>query len=554
MADRVQVTLRVEGMTCDGCARHVTKALNAVPGVLESRVPTWQGGKATVLMDTSVQDEDLIRAVMEAGYHAVVVERRPVAGDRHFAIQGDTEYDLMVLGGGSAGFAAAIKGAELGARVAIVEGSTIGGTCVNVGCVPTKTLIAAAEICYHSAYPMFEGLPTCPPPQDWQRVVAQKDELVEALRKGKYIDVMAIYPNITFIEGRARLTGRRNVEVNGRRYLPGKIIIATGASPWAPPIPGLEEVGYLDSTAALSLPALPESLVVIGGGPIGLELAQLFHRFGVRVTIVEAAPRIAAGEDVEISEALASYLEEEGIQVHSGIRITHVERTSSGKAVCGEAQGRPCTFEGSEILVATGRRPNTRDLGLEEAGVQVGQRGEILVNEHLQTTNPDIFAAGDVLGDPQFVYVAAYGGGVAAENALTGSGRVYDLTALPRVTFTDPQIASVGYTEAQARERGIPVKTAVLSLKDVPRAIAARNTKGLIKLVAEEGTDRLLGAHILAANAGEVIQEAVLAIRFGLTIQDLIDTFHPYLTMVEGLKLAALAFTKDVARLSCCAT
>jgi len=165
MADRVQVTLRVEGMTCDGCARHVTKALNAVPGVLESRVPTWQGGKATVLMDTSVQDEDLIRAVMEAGYHAVVVERRPVAGDRHFAIQGDTEYDLMVLGGGSAGFAAAIKGAELGARVAIVEGSTIGGTCVNVGCVPTKTLIAAAEICYHSAYPMFEGLPTCPLPR-----------------------------------------------------------------------------------------------------------------------------------------------------------------------------------------------------------------------------------------------------------------------------------------------------------------------------------------------------------------------------------------------------
>ncbi len=554
MADRVQVTLRVEGMTCDGCARHVTKALNAVPGVFESRVPSWQGGKATVLADTSVEDDALVLAITEAGYHAAVVERRPVKGERHFAGEESTDYDLMVIGGGSAGFAAAIRGAELGARVAIVEAGTIGGTCVNVGCVPTKTLIAAAELCYHSAYNMFEGLPACPPPQDWQRVVAQKDELVARLRKGKYVDVMAIYPNITLIEGQARLAGGRRVEIDGRSYLPSKIVIATGASPWAPPIPGLEEVGYLDSTAALNLPALPESLVVIGGGPIGLELAQLFHRFGVRTTIVEAAPTIAAGEEAEISEALTSYLEEEGIQVHAGIRITHVQKTSSGKAVCGEAEGRPCTFEGSEILVATGRRPNTRGLGLEKAGVQVGQRGEVIVNEYLQTTNPDIFAAGDVIGDPQFVYVAAYGGGVAAENALTGAGRVYDLTALPRVTFTDPQVASVGYTEAQARERGIPLRTAVLPLKDIPRAIAVRNTKGLIKLVAEEGTNRLLGAHVLAPNGGEIIQEAILAIRFSLTIQDLIDTFHPYLTMAEGLKLAALTFTKDVARLSCCAT
>ncbi|MBI4278992.1 MAG: hypothetical protein HY660_11090 [Armatimonadetes bacterium] len=178
----------------------------------------------------------------------------------------------------------------------------------------------------------------------------------------------------------------------------------------------------------------------------------------------------------------------------------------------------------------------------------------MLVNEFLQTANPDVYAAGDVIGDPQFVYVAAYGGGLAAENALTGAGRVYDLTALPRVTFTDPQVASVGLTEAQAQERGIEVKVATLHLKNVPRAIAARDTRGLIKLVAEQGTDRLLGAHVLAAEAGEMVQEATLAIRFGLTIRDIVDTFHPYLTMVEGLKLAALTFDKDVARLSCCAT
>jgi mercuric reductase len=541
-------------MTCDGCARHVAKALESVPGVVESRVPGWQSGKASLLADADVEDAALVRAVEEAGYRAVVLERRPVEGERRFPSEEDVDYDLMVIGGGSAGFAAAIKGAELGARVAIVESGTIGGTCVNVGCVPSKTLIAAAELCYHSAYNMFEGLPSCPPPEDWQRVIAQKDELVAALRQGKYIDVMAIHPGITLIQGQARLTGGRGVAVNGRRYTPGKIVIATGGSPWAPPIPGLAEVGYLDSTAALSLPALPESLVVVGGGPIGLELAQLFRRFGVRVTIVEAAPRIAVGEEPEISGALTRYLTEDGIAVHAGIRITQVQTVPSGKVVCGEAGGRPCTFEGQEIIVATGRRPNTRGLGLEDAGVAVGPRGEVLVNEHLQTSNPNVFAAGDVIGDPQFVYVAAYAGGVAAENALTGAGRVCDLSAVPRVTFTDPQVASVGYTEAQARERDIEVQTAFLDLKHVPRAIAARNTRGLIKLVAEADTGRLLGAHVLAPQGGEVIQEAVLAVRFGLTMRDIIETFHPYLTMAEGIKLAALSFEEDVSRLSCCAT
>lgn len=460
----------------------------------------------------------------------------------------------MVIGGGSAGFAAAIRGAELGSRVALVEAGTIGGTCVNVGCVPSKTLIAAAEVCYRSAYSMFEGLPVCPAPTDWQRVVAQKDELVALLRRGKYVNVAAAYPTLTLLRGRAALSGPRTVTVDGRTYTPDKIVIATGASPWAPPIPGLREVGYLDSTAALSLPALPQSIVVIGGAPIGLELAQLFRRFGVRVTVVEAASRIAAGEDPAISEALEGYLREEGIEIHTGIRITSVERTAGGRAVCGDAQGRPCTFEGQELVVATGRRPNTTGLGLEDAGVRLGPRGEILVDEHLQTSSPHVYTAGDVLGDPQFVYVAAYAGRVAAENALTGAHRVYDLTALPRVTFTDPQIASVGYTEDQSRERGLRVQARTLPLTEVPQAIAARNTRGLITLVAEEGTGRLLGAHMLAPNAGDAIQEAVLAVRFGLTVRDLVETFHPYLTMAEGLKLCALTFQKDVARLSCCAT
>ncbi len=473
------------------------------------------------------------------------------------------DYDLMTIGGGSAAFAAAIKAAELGARVAIVEKGTIGGTCVNIGCVPSKTLIKAAELCYHAAYPQFEGLTACPPPSDWQRVVQQKDELVVALRQGKYVDVAAVYPTITILKGEAKLLGGRRVGVNGAGdplrgcvqwvMEPEKIVVATGSSPWAPPTPGLQDAGFLDSEQALSLDALPASLIIIGGGSIGLEFAQLFTRFGVQVMVLESGPHVARAEEPEIGQALVRCLEEEKVRICTDVTISRVERRDGEYLVHTETNGKPEICRAERLLVATGRRPNTGGFGLEAAGVTLGAKGEIVVNEHLQTTNPDIYAAGDCIGDPMYVYVAAYAGGLAAENALSGAGRVYNLAALPHVTFTDPQIASVGLTEEKAKQQGLRVQAAVLPLHHVPRAVAARNTNGLIKLVVEEGTGRLLGAHVLAAEAGEVIQEATLAIRCGLTVQDLADTFHPYLTMVEGLKLAALTFKKDVSKLSCCA-
>ncbi|TAJ27936.1 MAG: mercury(II) reductase, partial [Nitrospirae bacterium] len=427
------------------------------------------------------------------------------------------------------------------------------GTCVNIGCVPSKTLIKAAELCYHAAYPQFEGLTACPPPSDWQRVVQHKDELVAALRRGKYVDVAAVYPTITILKGEAMLLGEHKVSVNGTVYKPGKIVVATGSRPWAPPIPGLHEAGYLDSEQALSLETLPASLIIVGGGSIGLEFAQLFTRFGVNVMVLEAGPQVAMTEEPEIGQALVRYLEDEKVRICTNIQIAKVERAAGEYRVHTSINGVAEVCRAERLLVATGRRANTTGFGLEDAGVTLGPKGEIVVNQHLQTTNPDIYTAGDCIGDPMYVYVAAYAGGLAAENAMTGVGRRYDLTALPRVTFTDPQVASVGLTERQAKEKGIRVQTALLPLEHVPRALASRNTKGLIKLVAEEETGRLLGAHVLAAEAGEVIQEATLAIRFGMTVQDLAETFHPYLTMVEGLKLAALTFKKDVSKLSCCA-
>ena len=463
------------------------------------------------------------------------------------------DFDLLVMGGGSAGFAAAIKGADLRARVALVEGGTLGGTCVNVGCVPSKTLIRAAEAQHRRVHHGFGGIPTADGAPEWSRVRAQKDELVAQLRQAKYRDVLRAYQTITLHDQRGAIAPDGTVRLADGRILKGrKIVVTSGASPWAPPIPGLAQVRYLDNASAMALERLPRSMVVIGASAVGLELAQMFARLGVRVTVLEALPRVVPAEDPAIGEALAEYLCAEGLEIHAGATISKVDRASE-YTVHFRCGGTEAVATGEELLVAAGRRANTSGLGLDDAGVALGKKGEIVVNEYLATTNPDIYAAGDVIGDPMFVYVAAHGGALAAENALRGNARRYDLSALPTVTFTDPAVASVGLTETQARTRGIEPIVAHLDLSHVPRALAARDTRGFVRLVADARTRHILGAHILAAEAGEMVTEPALAIRFGLTIDDLTQAFHPYLTLSEGIKLAAQTFDRDVAKLSCCA-
>ena len=553
MKKELQIELEVQGMTCDSCATHVEKALRSVPGVKEARVPHWQSGQAQVKAESTVDPQALTDAVQQAGYQATVKRRRAAETPAQGEATAASDFDLLVIGGGSAGFAAAIKGAELGTKVALVEAGTIGGTCVNVGCVPSKALIRAVEHHHRAGQSPFPGIETAAGTIDWPRVIEGKNALVDELRQAKYIDVLDYYPQITLIPGRARLTGANGVEIDGRAYAPRKIVVATGARPWAPPIPGLQEAGYLDSTAALDIKELPHSLIVLGANAVGLELAQIYARAGSQVTLIELLPHIAPFEDEEISQALQEYLTEEGLEVVTGFQTQSVRRQDGRYVVAGTRDGEAATFSAEQLLVATGRRPNTEGLGLEEAGVELGKRGEILVDETLRSSNPHIYAAGDVTGRDMFVYSAAYGGSLAAENALSDAGRVYNASYIARVTFTDPQVASAGLTEAQAREKGYEVKVSVLPMEYVPRALAARDTRGLIKLVADAQSDRLLGAHILAPEAGEIIQVASLALRFGLTVTQLRETMFPYLTNVEGIKLASLGFEKDIAKLSCCA-
>ena len=553
-----KVKLEVQGMTCDSCAVHIEKALESVPGVLSATVSHWTAGEATVTTKGRIVEDRLLSAVKAAGYAAT-----PSSPTREVEVlepdRASLDYDLIVAGTGGGGMAAALKAAELGKSVLVVEAGTIGGTCVNVGCVPSKTLIRAAEAYHKAANHPFKGIDIQANGVNWHDVVKQKDGLVEELREQKYVNVLASQAeNITLMEGRAAIK-KDGVAVDGKHhYSANKMVIAVGARPNLLPLEGIENVNVLTSTTIMSLENQPRSLVVIGGRAIALELGQALARLGTKVTILQRSERLVPDQEPEISEAIQEYLQNEGLNIYTGVTPEAIGEDKAGKFVTARmSDGSLTDFQAEEVLMAAGREPNTQDLGLEEAGVQLDEKGFVLVNEFLQTTNPNIYAVGDVTTLPKLVYVAAAAGGIAASHALGDAPQPLDLSVLPQVIFTDPQIATVGLTETRAREQGYQVKTTLLPLEHVPRALTARNTKGLIKLVADKTTDRLLGAHILAAEGGELVQTAALAVRFGsqygFTVSDLRSLLFPYLTQSEGLKLAALTFEKDVTQLSCCA-
>ncbi|WP_347240915.1 mercury(II) reductase [Thermus sp.] len=454
-------------------------------------------------------------------------------------------YDLLIVGSGSAGVAAALEASALGAKAALVEAGVLGGTCVNVGCVPSKYLLRAADAFHRAGHPAFPGLRTEALEVDWTALLSGKEALISALRKEKYQEVLEA-AGVLVLRGRARFLDGERMEVEGREVLAGRYLLATGARPFLPPIPGLRESAPWTYLEALSAPALPESLLVVGGGPVGLELAQAFARLGSRVVVLEALPEVLPQEDRELARLLRGYMEEEGLRVHTGVRVEAVAREGSFRV-----QTDRGVFEAERLLVATGRRPDLEGLGLERAGVARDERGFLKLDPTLRTTNPRVYAAGDAAGLPQFVYVAAHSGRVAARNAL-GVETPLDLAALPRVTFTDPALAAVGLTEEEARARGLTARAAFLPLSLLPKALTARDTRGGFKIVVdEEGT--VLGLHVLAHEAGDVVQEGILAVKYGLSYRDLVDAFHPYLTLAEGVRLVAQALDTDPQKLSCCA-
>ena len=464
-----------------------------------------------------------------------------------------SDFDLAVIGAGSAGFSAAITAAEGGKRVALIGHGLIGGTCVNVGCVPSKTMIRAAEAIHGAnAARRFPGLSGSAQVEDWAALMGEKEALVSGLRQKKYADLLPGYEEITYIDEGAATLVEGGVKVGARMIRAPKIIIATGGRPALPSIPGIQDVPTLNSTSLLELDSLPESLVFLGGGYVGAELAQMMARTGVKVTVV-CRTRLLPQSEPEVSDVLKKVFRDEGIAVNC-CATYEACRSDGGQAVlCIERDGQRLELRADHLVTTAGRNPNTEGLGLAEMGIATDQRGAIIVGDDMATTRPGVFAAGDVTNRDQFVYMAAYGAKLAARNAVLGGAERYDNAAMPWVVFTDPQVAGVGLTEAQAIAAGHEVKTSVLGLENVPRALAARDARGIIKLVADARTDRLLGGVIAAPEGSDSVQTLAMALKFGMTTKALGETIFPYLTTVEGLKLAAQTFDMDVARLSCCA-
>lgn len=554
-------------MTCAGCADHVERALKAVPGVEEVDV-TYPEAIARVEGKEPIALEDLNRSLPKGYLLKPLGEVRPPQPVDTESLPGKTMREdgaltrdagseqpirVAVIGTGGGAMAAAITAAENGSKVTLVERGVIGGTCVNVGCVPSKIMIRAAHIAHlRRKSPFDAGLPACAPIVDRKTLLAQQQARVEELRRSKYETVVEGNPNLTLLRGEASFRDANALLVKGadggeKLIAFDRALIASGARPAVPPIPGLRDTPYWTSTEALESDEIPRRLLVIGSSVVAAELAQAYARLGSHVTVI-ARSTLFSHDDPLIGETLIEAFRAEGIvvltqtQAHS---ISHLNREFIVKTSHGEARG-------DRLLIATGRTPNVKALNLEAAGVKVGKGGAIEVNDHLQTSMPHIYAVGDCTDQPQFVYVAAAGGSRAAIN-MTGGDASLDLRSMPAVVFTDPQVATVGISEAEAHNKGIEADSRVLTLDHVPRALVNFDTRGFIKMVVEASTGRILGVQTVAAEAGELIQTAALAVERNMTARELAAQLFPYLTMVEGLKLCAQTFFKDVTQLSCCA-
>jgi mercuric reductase len=564
-----ETTLAVIGMTCMDCARHVEQALQRVSGVRTVGVEYLKS--VARIESESPLAIDTLNAALPKSYR---VKPLPAEGGRGKAAppssllekalgafggshrthaRAETPLNIAVIGTGGAAMAAAITAAERGAKVTLIERGTIGGTCVNIGCVPSKIMIRAAHFAYaRKESPFDAGISASAPQINRRRLLAQQQARVEELRAGKYELIIANNTNISLLRGEARFTDTNTLSVRledgGEQAVAfDRALVATGARPAIPPIPGLKDTPYWTSTEALVSETIPTRLLVIGSSVVAAELAQAYSRLGSQVTVV-ARSTLFFREDPAIGEAIGRVFADEGIHVLRQTQMRSVAHVND-EFVLETSAG---TLRGDALLIATGRTPNVEALNLGGIGVITGKAGVIVVNKHLQTSVPHIYGAGDCTDQPQFVYVAAAAGSRAAQN-MTGGDATLDLRSMPTVVFTDPQIATVGLSEAEAHLKGIETDSRLLTLDNVPRALVNFDTRGFIKMVAEAGTGSVLGVQAVAAEAGELIQAAALAVHHNMTVAELGGQLFPYLTMVEGLKLCAQTFTRDVKQLSCCA-
>lgn len=463
-------------------------------------------------------------------------------------------YDLVIIGGGAGAFAAAIKANELGAKTLMVnKGLPLGGTCVNVGCVPSKTLLWAGEVMHLAKNHNIPGIDIEVKGFDFAKVVQHELDLVEKLRAEKYEKVLGGLENVIHIEGKATFVSPNEIEVDGQRYKAKKFIIATGSTATVPEIGGIKEVGYLTHTEALQIKNQPKELIVVGAGPLGLEFAQMYLRFGTKVTILQRNVSIFPPAERELTDKLAEILTKEGITIKTNIQVKSARKKGEKKVVTYMVGDKQEEVSADEILLATGKTPNTEGLSLDKAGVEIDGKQAIKVNPNFQSSKPHIYAVGDVINlSTRQEPTAGREGTLAAENALNNTQYSIDYNTVPWTIFTDPQLAGVGLTEEKQIEQSGKCLCRTIAFTDIPKALIINRTEGLIKMVIHPDTKQIMGVHILAPNAGELIAQAMWLVKNKNTTFDVVDSLPMFPTLSESIKIAALSFTKDVSKLSCC--
>ena len=462
-----------------------------------------------------------------------------------------SNYDLIIIGAAAAAFAAATKASDLGARALMINsGLPIGGICVNVGCVPTKNLLTVGDELYYGPRSRFSAISDGHTPSfDFNAAIQEKDGLVAELRHKNYANVLEALDGVTFLEAQAKFVGPTEVEAAGQVYQGDKIVIATGASTKPLTVDGFGNVNWHTNRTIMNINEAPKSLIILGAGPEGLEFAQMFAHFGTAVTVLVAkGHRVLRHEEPEIVDELLQSLQQEGIQFLMDVTLHKVEERDNLKTLTIQ-DGKEVAAE--ELLLASGLRANTDGLDLEKAGVGTNEIGFINVNQYFQTDNPNVYAAGDCTGKMPLETVAAKEGSLAAENALTVPVRTINYEHVPHAVFTNPQVASVGITEEEMR-RFNAGSCRTIYMDAVPKAEAIKEDRGVFKMVIHPRNSKILGVHIVSPNAADLIHEATLAVKFGLTIDDIIDTVHVFPTLSEGIKRVAQALTRDVSQMSCC--
>ena len=446
------------------------------------------------------------------------------------------EKDIAIVGGGPGGYVAAIHAAHLGANVALVEKDMLGGTCLNRGCIPTKALVKSMEVLLETRRAGDIGIDVGDVKVNFQKVMARKSNVVHQLVSG--VEQLMKANKVAVYRGTGRMLSPRLIKVNDEEISARKVIIATGSESTPLPVPGLELPGVLTTDDILELKELPESLVVVGGSHVGAEFACIFNAFGTKVTIVKRRPLQLEPVDEEIGRRFAQTLPGQGIEVKIGAAVKAIRQEGSILRVVWDAPEGEQGVEGQMVLMATGRAPYTDGLGLSEVGVNMEKKA-VVVNERLETNIPDVYAIGDVIGKSMLAHVASYEGEIAVENAL-GRSRQADYRAVPSCVFTQPEIAGVGITEKEARERGIPHKVSKFPFAACGRAVAMDEKVGMVKIICDAESGRVLGMHVMGPHASDLIAEGVLAIQLGATAKDVVYTIHAHPTLPEAVREAAM--------------